>query len=393
MRKVLIVDDDTAVTNHFLVFLVQTGMYDPLVSNDSREVEGLLERGKFDVVMLDMDMPDVSGMDILRVLRAKGDDTPVVVITGVSDVDLAVRAMKLGAFDYLTKPVDGEALLQVLENAIQHRTLRREIEDLPNRLTRKELAHEAAFQQLQTQDDRMIRLFHQAEKLAASDVSIFMCGERGTGKKALARAIHQASPRKEQQFIAIEAGRQDPERFPVVFFGQVKEWGGLREETAGILDRADHGTIFIGCIEKISLPMQVKLKRLILGGEYYRENSTTIRNADVRVIATSEHDLTRPEYAGKFSRDLLYHLMTHTLRIPPLRERPGDIPLLARRFLKEAAGLAGKEIGGFTEDSMGILRRHAYPGNVKELEKIVSEAVAKEKAGSVTVESLPGYLT
>jgi DNA-binding NtrC family response regulator len=392
MRKVLIVDDDVAVTNYFMVFLVQTGLFEPHVANDSREVEGLLERETFDVVMLDMDMPNVSGMDILRGMRSRGDGTPVVILTGVSDVDLAVRAMKLGAFDYLTKPVDDQNLLQVLENAIEHRTLRRTIDELPKQLTRQGLAHEDAFRQLPTQDDKMIRLFHQAERLAASDVSIFIWGEGGTGKEALARAIHQSSPRSAGPFVVVEADSQDADKFPGFFFGQAKDWRGARDETPGLLAQADHGTLFFNTIDALSPSMQVKLKRLIQTGEYYNENSTSIRKADVRMIVSSKHDLTRPEYAATFSRDLLYHLMINSIRIPPLRERPGDIPLLAGLFLAEEVERAGKTISGFSADSMDILAQYGYPDNVQELRTIVAGAVAKEETETITVDSLPAYV-
>ena len=392
MRKVLIVDDDVAVTNYFMVFLVQTGLFEPFVANDSREVEGLLQRENFDIIMLDMDMPNVSGMDILRAMRAKGDPTPVVILTGVSDVDLAVRAMKLGAFDYLTKPVDDQNLLDVLENAIEHRTLHQSIDQLPKQLTRKDLAFEAAFTQLPTQNDGMIRLFHQAEKLAASDVSIFIWGESGTGKETLARAIHQASPRKDGPFIVVEADSQDPDKFPAFFFGQAKDWRGSREETPGLLEQADHGTLFFNMIDALSLPMQVKLKRLIQTGEYYRESSTSIRTADVRMIVSSKHDLTRPDYANRFSRDLLYHLMINSIRIPPLRERPGDIPLLAELFLKEEAERLGKQIKGFSEDCMELLTKYGYPDNVQELTTIVAGAVANADTDTITVESLPLFI-
>jgi DNA-binding NtrC family response regulator len=392
MRRVFIVDDDAAVTNYLKVFLVQTDLFEPVIANDSREVAGLLEREQFDVIILDMDMPNVSGMDILRGMRAKGDPTPVVILTGVSDVDLAVRAMKLGAFDYLTKPVDDENLLTVLENAIEHGALHRSIDRLPKQLTRKDLACEAAFTQLPTQDDGMIRLFHQAEKLAASDVSIFIWGENGTGKEALARAIHQASPRREAPFVVVEADSEDAERFPAFFFGQAKDWRGSRDETPGILDQADHGTLFLNMIEALSLPMQVKLKRLIQAGEYYRESSTSIRKADIRVIVSSKHDLTRPDYANRFSRDLLYHLMVNSLRIPPLRERPGDIPLLAELFLKEEAERAEKTIAGFSPDCMDLLLRYGYPDNIQELITIVAGAVANADTDTITIDSLPQFV-
>ncbi len=392
MKKVLIVDDDVAVTNYFKVFLVQTGLYEPDVANDSREVEGLLDRREFDAVLLDMDMPDVSGMDILRCMRVKGNRTPVVVVTGVSDVDLAVRAMKLGAFDYLTKPVDEQNLLQVLGNAIGQRELHRTIDELPKTLTRQGLAHPAAFHPLPTQHDGMIRLFHRAEKLAASDVSIFIWGEGGTGKESIARAIHEASPRSGGPFVAVEADSQDPERFPPFFFGQARDRGGAREETPGLVERAEGGTIFLDNIEMLTMPMQVKLKRLIQRGEYYRENSTTVRKADVRMIVASKHDLTRSHHKENFSRDLLYHLMINSIRVPPLRERDGDIPLLAELFLEEEAGRAGKRISGYSAESMELLCRYDYPDNAQELMTIVAGAVAKEDTETITVESLPPYV-
>ncbi|MCX5754058.1 MAG: sigma-54 dependent transcriptional regulator [Candidatus Krumholzibacteria bacterium] len=392
MKRILIVDDDVAVTNYFMVFLVQTGLFEPSVANDSREVAGLLQRERFDAILLDMDMPNVSGMDILRAMRGKGDDTPVVILTGVSDVDLAVRAMKLGAFDYLTKPVDDQNLVHVLENAIEHRTLHETIDRLPKRLARKDLAFEAAFTRFPTQDDRMIRLFHQAEKLAASDVSIFIWGESGSGKETLARAIHEASPRKDGPFVVVEVDSQDPDKFPAFFFGQAKDWRGSREETPGLLEQADHGTLFLNNIGELSLPMQVKLKRLIQTGEYYRESSTCIRKADIRMIVSAKRDLTHPDYVNRFSRDLLYHLMINSIRIPPLRERPGDIPLLAELFLKEESEKAGKEIAGFSGECMELLSSYQFPDNVQELLTIVAGAVANADTDTITVESLPLFI-
>jgi DNA-binding NtrC family response regulator len=388
MKKILIVDDDTAVTNYLMVFLVQSGVFEPTVINDSREVEGRLDSESFDVVLLDMDMPNVSGMDILQKMRGKGDETPVVVLTGVSDVTLAVKSMKLGAFDYLTKPVDEDKLLEVLDNAMAHGVLHREIEDLPTELSRQDLAHEALFEQFDTQDPGMIRLFHQIEKLAPSDLSIFIWGETGTGKEALARAIHDASSRSEKPFIAVEADSQDPDRFPGFFFGQDRDWSGSREEAAGVLEQANGGTLFLNNIDALELPMQVRLKRVIQKDEYYRENSTKIRKIDVRLIVSSTHDLTMPEYKGTFSRDLLYHLMVNSIQIPPLRERPGDIPLLAERFLREEVERTGSRIVGFSDEFLNLLMNYSFPANVQELRTIVALAVANEESDRITVGSL-----
>ncbi len=389
MKRILIVDDDPAVTNYLMVFLMQTEIFDTTVVNDSREVAGLLEGETFDIVLLDMDMPNVSGMDILSSMRAGGMDTPVVVLTGVSDVDLAVRAMKLGAFDYLIKPVDDDKLLEVLNNAMEHSVLHRSIETLPEELQRTDLEHADAFEHFSTQDQSMIRLFHQAEKVASSDLSIFIWGESGTGKETLARAIHQASPRRERPFVAAEADSQDPETFPAFFFGQDKTWGGTNEEQPGILEEANHGTLFLNHIDALSAPVQVRLKRFLQTGEYYRENSTQIRKANVRMIVASTKDLAGPEYKNKFSRDLLYHLMINSIRMLPLRERAGDIPLLVGKFLGQEAGRIGKSFDGFSDDLIEYLKSYSFPNNVQELRTIIAGAVAGAEGGELTVELLP----
>ena len=392
MKRVLIVDDDVAVTNYFRVFLMQTGLFEPTVVNDSRTVAGLLEESRFDVILLDMDMPYVSGMDIMRTMRAKGDTTPVVVLTGVSDVDMAVRAMKVGAFDYLIKPVEDDKLLEVIDAAMEHDALHRTIEDLPEELSRESLIDEEAFRNFRSQDPKMIRLFHQAEKLAASDLSIFIWGESGTGKEAVARAIHKVSPRRNKPFLAVEADGQDPEHFPSFFFGQARDWSGAREERTGLIEQANGGTIFLNNIDALQHPMQVRLKRAILTGEYYRENSTEIRTADVRMIVSSTHDLTSPEYRQSFSRDLLYHLMINSISIPPLRERAVDIPILAAHFLAEEAEKAGKTIETISPELLEMLSAYSFPDNIRELRTIVQAAVASSDASEIAVESLPPYI-
>ncbi|KPK78125.1 MAG: hypothetical protein AMJ79_00690 [Phycisphaerae bacterium SM23_30] len=392
MKKILIVDDDVAVTNYFNVFLTQTGRFNLAVVNDSREVAGALAREPFDIILLDMDMPNVSGIDILSDMRQKGLDIPVVVLTGVSDVDLAVNAMKLGAFDYLIKPVEDEKLLEVLESAAAHRDIHQTIERLPPQLTRQELTHPAAFDHFPTRDAGMIRLLHQAEKMASSDLSIFIWGERGTGKESLARAIHQASARAEKPFLAVEADSQDPERFCAFFFGQARRWSSSEQESTGILEEADGGTLFLDNIDALTLPVQVRLKRVIQTGEYCRESSAQVRKIDVRMIVSSTHDLTLQEYEDVFSRDLLYHLMVNSIRIPSLRERLDDLGLLAEHFLKEQCQKTGKKITGFSRDFLDCLRRYSFPDNVQELGTIIAGAVAGAESDIITESALPAYI-
>lgn len=392
MNRILIVDDDVAVTNYLLVFLMQTERFDVTIVNDSQEVPDRLLRETFDVVLLDMDMPVVSGLSILRTMRDRGDHTPVIILTGVADVDLAVKAMKLGAFDYLTKPVDEDHLLQTLDGALEHHALQSSIAGLPPQLTREDLSNAAAFAHLPTRDPAMVRLLHQAEKMARSDMCVFLCGERGVGKEALARAIHRASPRARGPFVAVDAAAQAPDRFPADFFGEARDWSGSHEERPGFIEEARGGTLFLDSIDLLTLPMQVRLKRVLQTGEYYRERSTHILKADVRILVASTEDLSGHEDDGAFNRDLLYHLMVNTLRIPPLRERPGDIVVLAEHLLQEEARRTGIRVQGFAPGVLERLQGWPFPDNVQELTSVVASALVAMEGDRITEDALPAYL-
>jgi len=388
MHRILIVDDDVAVTNYFLVFFMQTDRYEAEVVNDSTLVPPLLERTQFDVILLDMDMPGISGMDILELLRDRGDDTPVVVLTGVGDVELAVRAMKLGAFDYLTKPADDDHLLATLDAAIEHHAVHSGIAAMPQELERKDLADGTAFDHLPAADPAMVRVLHQAERMAASDLCVFLQGERGVGKEAIARAIHRASRRCAGPFVALDASAVEPVELGGCLFGQARDWAGRREERPGFLEEAQHGTLFLDEVDVLTLPLQVRLKRVLQRGEYYQEASTQVRQADVRVIAATTKDLASEAHRD-FNRDLLYHLMVHSLVLPPLRERPADIPVLATHFLEEEVQAQGRAAASFDPAFVDLLLAYDYPNNAQELRSIVSAALAASEGPVVGPEAFP----
>jgi DNA-binding NtrC family response regulator len=393
VKKILIVDDDAAVTNYLLVFLTQTERFDPVIVNDSRIVPDQLAREQFDVVLLDMDMPEVSGADILKLMRQRGIQTPVVVLTGVGGVDLAVRAMKLGAFDYLTKPVDDDHLLEVLELALQQGALHRTLNELPAEPKREDLAQGAVWEGFITQDARMIRLLHEAEKMASGDMTVLIIGEHGCGREKLARAIHEASPRRSAPFAALDAAAvKSRDELPSMLFGRARVWRGETKERPGLLEGAAGGTLFLDSLERLGIPLQIRLKRVIHAGEFYREHSTRVLTADVRFIVASTRDLTVPEEELGFSKDLLYHLRVNTLRIPPLRERGEDVPMLAEHLMRREAVRAGKDIRAISSEALDALRRYPFPQNDAELALIVASAVVRETSGVITAAALPAYV-
>jgi len=391
MNKLLIVDDDVAVTNHLMVFLMQTGKYEPTIVNDSNTVPDVLAKEEFGAMLLDMDMPHLSGMDIIKHISENAIRVPVVVLTGVSDVDLAVKSLKLGVFDYLTKPVDDDHLLEVIEKAIAHGTTKDSINELPTQLKLEDLDYREAFDHLISQSPSMIRLFHQAEKMAAGDLCVFVFGERGTGKMSLAKAIHGASPRRGGPFVAVDAAAHDMERFPKEFFGATPE-GEENPKRPGFLEEADGGTLFINNIELLPVPVQIRLNRVIQRKEFYRESSPRIQKIDARIIVASLHDLTEEKYQESFSRDLLYHLVVNSLHLPPLRERREDIPILANDILQRETKGMNRKVSAFTGEFMDLLLDYDFPGNVQELNDIVATSIINTESDLVGIDSLAHYM-
>lgn len=391
LHKVLIVDDDVAVTNYFMVFLMQSELFDPKVQNDSRKVIDQLKREAFDVVMLDLDMPNLTGMELLEMIAAEGLTVPVIILTGASDVDLAVRAMKQGAFDYLIKPVDDDHLLGVLGKAAEMSAIKYSMQHLPDEVAPDDLNHQAAFKHLPTKHRSMLRLFHLAETLAAGKLCIFIWGEQGSGKPLLAESIHNSSTRHNGPFVALDCAQLSPQAFSGVLFGQVRNWSGDMEELPGGLCQAAGGTLFLNNIEHLSPQVQMRLNQALHTGEYYRNNSTEIRHCDVRFIVASTHDLTHPNFQGIFSQDLLYHVMVNKLEVPPLRDRAEDIPVLALHFLAEGNRRSNRDIKNISSELLAKMGKYIFPGNQQELRHLILEAVAACTGDELGMEDLSDY--
>jgi len=390
LKKVLIIDDDEAVLNYLKVLLLQMGKYDVKTLSDSRLAYKELENNDYDLLLLDMDMPEVTGLDILRYANSNGIESQVIVLTGVEVVELAVSAMKSGAFDYLTKPVEADILMEKMDRALEQKELREA--PFEKKIVNRGLKFKEAFSEIVTNDPGMNSIFQIVEKIAISDTSVLVWGESGTGKELVARAIHKISKRRDQKFIAVNAGVFASELFSSEFFGHEKgAFSGAIASKKGFIEEANDGTLFLDEIGELSLPVQVKLLRVLQEGEFFRLGSTKNFKANVRIIAATNKNLHEEVKRGSFRKDLFYRLNINSIYLPPLRERKGDIQLLAYHFINQFGKSNNKKIAGISEQVLKLLKSYDYPGNVRELMNIINSAVIVEPGSTLSKRSLPQY--
>lgn len=392
MKRVLVIDDDAAVLNYFMVLLAQSQTYETETLCDSSKAFEAIDSGRFDLILLDMDMPVVHGREVLSYVKQNHPGIEVIVITGVEDVQLAVESMKAGAYDYLCKPVDENRLLLTMERALERSQLRVEISRLQDRVGLEGLQHKAAFETIVTQSRGFLRVLRRIEQIAESDNYVLIWGESGTGKELVARAIHQISRRRERPFIAVNAGSFASELFSSEFFGHERgAFTGAVQNKCGFFEKAEGGTLFLDEIGELEMPVQSKLLRVLQEGEYFRVGSTEKRGSDVRIVASTNKDLAGEIERGRFRRDLYHRLNICSAYLPPLREREGDVELLADYFLEHLARSSGKSISLIGDEVIELLDLYDYPGNVRELKNIIAEAVVVETGRILTRRSLPRY--
>lgn len=392
MKKVLVIDDDQSVLNYLNIFLLQTGKYEVTVLNDSSKAYDRISNGKFDLLLLDMDMPNITGLDILKYLNDNGIELETIVLTGVEDVELAVSAMKLGAYDYLTKPVENEYLLKTMEKAIERKEAKVTEGAEPELISRDELEFKHAFEDIISNSEKMMKIFRITEKIAVTDSSVLIWGESGTGKELIARAIHKISRRRYNKFIAVNAGVFANELFASEFFGHTKgAFTGADADKKGLIEEANEGTLFLDEIGELALPIQVKLLRVLQEGEFFRIGATQHKKVDVRIVAATNKDLQQEIKAGRFRKDLFYRLNMNSIYLSPLRERTGDIQILAHSFLNKFSEDNNKNISKISDIVLKMLNNYDYPGNVRELMNIINSAVIVESSSELKKKSLPQY--
>lgn len=383
---VLIVDDEEPTLDLCRDALRSNGIDHVLLCQDSREVPELMKRHEIGIVLLDLRMPHVPGEEVLALITAEHPEVPVIVVTGINEVQAAVKCMKLGAFDYLVKPVEESRVATAALRALQLRELTRENTRLKARVLSREVEHPEAFAGIITDNDDMLSIMQYAEAVALSSQPVLITGETGTGKELFARAIHTVSGRT-GDFVAVNVAGLDDALFSDTLFGHVKgAFTGADAPLRGLVEHAAGGSLFLDEIGDISAQSQVKLLRLLQEREYAPLGSNLVKRTDARVLVATNRDLAAAVAEGRFRKDLYYRLRTHCIDIPPLRDRVDDLPLLLDHFLDKAARALDRKKPTPPPELLSLLSVHNFPGNVRELEAMVFDAVSNHKAKVLSME-------
>jgi DNA-binding NtrC family response regulator len=392
--KVLVIDDEADIREGLELLLLSEGYGCELAQNGTEGLEKL-ETGSYDLVLLDLMMPDKSGMEVLEELRARDRETPVFMITAYGSVEAAVQALKLGANDYFSKPWDNDKLIIEIGHLIARRRLEYE-----NTHLKRALKQRYSFPNIIGKSERMVRMLDLVAQVAPSRSTILITGETGTGKELVAKAIHANSTRADQMFVAVNSGSLPPELLESTLFGHTKgAFTSAIQSKKGYFEVADRGTIFFDEIGTIGPETQIKLLRVIQEKEFTPLGSTEPIKVDVRIVAATNADLHQLVKEGKFREDLYYRLNVINIALPPLRERKEDIPALVEHFFtqycRENAKFLdpnGRSNLRFQPEALQVLMEHSWPGNVRELENVVERAVVLATEPMVPLEVLPDGL-
>jgi DNA-binding NtrC family response regulator len=362
---ILVVDDENGIRQSFKMVLKDR--FHVLLAENGKEAEDLLTKNPVDLILLDIVLPDINGLDLLERLKALDPNPEVIMVTAVKEIQSAVRAIKLGAYEYIIKPFLVDDVINIINRALEKRNLMKQVTYLRNELERVR-----PFDQIVGQDEAMNKIFDLISSFADSDGAVLIQGESGTGKELVARAIYRLGSRKDQPFVVIACAAIPSTLVESELFGYHKgAFTGALRTTLGKLEIANKGTVFLDDIDTLDVNMQAKLLRVIQEKEFERLGSTKVIKLDVRFLAASNKDLTQLIQAGAFREDLYYRLNVLPIHLPPLRQRKKDVPLLIDHFLRVNAERTGKPPKSFSKEAVKALMEYDWPGNVRELQNLV----------------------
>lgn len=383
-ERILVVDDDRASRGVLSGFL-ENANYEVIEAGDGKEALEILDSNSFDAVITDLKMPGIDGVSLIKAINEQSRDIAGIVLTGFASVETAVLAMKAGAYDYITKPINRDELLLTLRKGLEFNRLRKENTSLKRALRRK-----YSFEGLVGDSDAIQKVYSLIEKVADSDSTVLVLGESGTGKELVARTIHYNSPRSDKPLVPINCGAIPESLLESELFGHEKgAFTGAYSARAGRFELAHGGTIFLDEIGDMSPSLQVKLLRVLQERQFERVGGTKTIKVDVRVITATNQDLEKAVAEKKFREDLYYRINVIPITIPPLRERIGDIPLLAKHFSEVFSKKKGKKIDGISDEAMSLLVSYHWPGNVRELENMIERLAVLKREGIINVSDLP----
>ena len=377
--KILVVDDERSMREILEIFLKNEGYSVTAASNGESALE-VMKHDHFDLIITDMKMPKVGGLELLKNVKEIYPDTVVVIITAFGTTESAVEAMKLGAFDYITKPFQMDEIRLVVKNALEKQMLQQEVSIL------KEQLKPPSLENILGRSPSMMELFTIISKTAESNANVLISGESGTGKELVAKAVHGLSPRKDRHFVAVNCAAIPEGLLESELFGHMKgAFTGAAANKQGLFELANEGTLFLDEIGEMPLPLQAKLLRAIEDGTFRRVGGISDIKVDVRIIAATNKDIKAFVEKGQFREDLYFRLNVLSVRIPPLRERGDDIPLLVDHFLRKFAG----DKKNFSQEAVEMLKNYQWKGNVRELENIIERVVLLCDRAVIGVENLP----
>ena len=388
MSRVLVIDDESSLLEFLSLLLTQEG-YEVSTAGSVSKAREVLQNHSFDLVMSDIYMPDGNGMELLVDIREQSPETSVIMMTAYSSTKSAIEAMRLGAYDYVSKPFDVEEVKVLVQKALEKTQLVAE-----NVYLRKELEQKYTFNNIIGKSRRMQEIFGLVERVARTVSTVLIHGESGTGKELIARAIHFASARNKNRFLSLNCGAMPENLLESELFGHEKgSFTGAVKDKKGLFQEANEGTLFLDEIGEMTAPMQVKLLRVLQNRTVRRVGGAHELPIDVRIVAATNRNLEQLVRDGTFREDLYYRIHVIPIHLPPLRERKEDIPLLADYFIDKFSRSSGLQARPLTAEAMRVVESYAWPGNVRELENFVERTLALCTGDSITTRDLPAQLT